>query len=277
MALARAAVLALTVLALLLAWVYFRRLRIPRPPLGIFGLWDVAVLLVGIVLMPYLYLLVPVAFASALLGLGMLSVLALASEPLVPHGRVRWMCLIGLLATDVWASIADADQQSIPIRFMVNDLLLILVIVSMSNMWAQSGLRARDAAVLGAGLAVYDLLFTAVLPITDDLIRRLAGVPFAPLVAWPTGSGAEWFSIGLGDLLLGAVFPLVMRKAFGLPAGLVALLSFCLVVLILLLAPLSGTFPVMVVVGPLMVLQFLYWKQRRGLERTTWQYLQADS
>jgi hypothetical protein len=36
------------------------------------------------------------------------------------------------------------------------------------------------------------------------------------------------------------------------------------------------TFPVMVVLGPLMVLQYLYWRHRCGQERTTWQYRQAE-
>jgi len=34
-----------------------------------------------------------------------------------------------------------------------------------------------------------------------------------------------------------------------------------------------ATFPVMVVLGPLMVLQYGYYRRQRGLERTTWQYL----
>ena len=36
------------------------------------------------------------------------------------------------------------------------------------------------------------------------------------------------------------------------------------------------TFPVMVVLGPLMVAQYLTWIWQRGTERTTWQYLQAE-
>jgi hypothetical protein len=32
----------------------------------------------------------------------------------------------------------------------------------------------------------------------------------------------------------------------------------------------------MVVLGPLMVLQYAYWRRRRGVEHTTWQYLQAE-
>ena len=35
--------------------------------------------------------------------------------------------------------------------------------------------------------------------------------------------------------------------------------------------------PVMTVLGPLMVAQYGYWIRRRGLERTTQQYLQAEA
>jgi len=49
---------------------------------------------------------------------------------------------------------------------------------------------------------------------------------------------------------------------------------------ILIISPILGLdveiFPVMVVLGPLMVLQYAYWRRRRGKERTTWQYLQAE-
>jgi hypothetical protein len=38
---------------------------------------------------------------------------------------------------------------------------------------------------------------------------------------WPSGAN-QWLSGGLGDLLLAAVFPLVMRKAFGRTARLPA-------------------------------------------------------
>jgi hypothetical protein len=44
----------------------------------------------------------------------------------------------------------------------------------------------------------------------------------------------------------------------------------------LLALPLAGTFPVMVVLGPLMVIQYVWWIRRRGTERTTRQYLQAE-
>jgi hypothetical protein len=33
----------------------------------------------------------------------------------------------------------------------------------------------------------------------------------------------------------------------------------------------------MVALGPLMVAQYLFWNRRRGSERTTWQYQQAEA
>jgi hypothetical protein len=35
-------------------------------------------------------------------------------------------------------------------------------------------------------------------------------------------------------------------------------------------------FPVMVALGPAMVLQYAYWRRRQGAERSTWQYRQAE-
>ena len=60
---AKEAVLLLSIVGLLCAWGYFRRFRISRPPLGTFGLGDVAMLLVAVVVVPFLYLIVPVVFS----------------------------------------------------------------------------------------------------------------------------------------------------------------------------------------------------------------------
>ena len=48
-----------------------------------------------------------------------------------------------------------------------------------------------------------------------------------------------WLSIGVGDLLLATVFPLTMRKGFGLRAGLAAV-AVALGALAVLLAPPAG-------------------------------------
>jgi hypothetical protein len=71
-----------------------------------------------------------------------------------------------------------------------------------------------------------------------------------------------------------------MRKAFGRPAGLLALglgLATLTGMLALLdLRVVRVTVPAMVALGPLMVAQYLFWVRRLGTERTTWQYLQAE-
>ena len=130
----------------------------------------------------------------------------------------------------------------------------ILVVVGVSNLWAQSGMKARDAALLGAGLIVYDLLFTAVLPLMGDLYGQLDGLPYAPLVAWPVEAGGQLLGIGLGDLLLATVFPLVMRKAYGRRAGLSAMLVTIAALAAVLALPaiglLRGVFPAMVGAWP---------------------------
>jgi hypothetical protein len=64
--------------------------------------------------------------------------------------------------------------------------------------------------VLGAALTVYDFEATSLLPLMNDLIGRLAGLPFAPMMTWASGAN-HWLGVGLGDLLLATVFPLVLR------------------------------------------------------------------
>ena len=44
----------------------------------------------------------------------------------------------------------------------------------------------------------------------------------------------------------------------------------------IMLSPMAALFPVMIVLGPLMVGQYGYWTWRLGPERTTAQYLQAE-
>jgi hypothetical protein len=161
---------------------------------------------------------------------------------------------------------------------VVNDLVLVAIAVGVANLWAQSGMKARDAAALGGALAVYDFIATSQLTLMTDLITRLSDLPLLPVVAWRTGDAG--LAIGLGDLLLAGVFPLVMRKAFGHAAARAALvIGVTLIGVILALIQLrviDFSVPVMVVLGPLMVVQYRFWSGRHGRERTTFEYLKAE-
>jgi hypothetical protein len=266
-----------TVAAMLLGWLYFGRYLIQRPPIGVFNLWDVALMLAGIVIVPYLYLWLPVWFVAGLLGLGALSLIYFLLEPILPHRLLIWLIVSGVLIADTGATLVFGGQSMV--FFAINNLVQLLVVVGITNSWAQSGMKARDAAILGGALVIYDYLFTALLPLMGQLFSQLQGLPFAPLVGWPL-AGGQWATIGLGDLLLATVFPLVMRKAYGRRAGLTALGLGLAAIGGLLLLPVLGwqlvIFPVMVILGPLMGLQYLYWRHRCGPERTTWQYRLAE-
>jgi hypothetical protein len=245
-----------------------------RAPVGVFNLRDVACVLGGIIAVPYLYLALPRWLVAGLLILSLSGLIYYTCEPVL---RARWsagLVTCGLVAVELaTAQLAGGTSAAF---LGANNLVLIVVIVGLANLWAQSGMRARDAAGLAAGLTVYDFIATAQLPMMGDLFRHLAGLPFSPLLAWSIDPAGHWLGLGLGDVLLAATCPLVLRKAFGRRAGLTALLLAGVALGALLLAPLPGIFPVMIVLGPLMVAQYGFWARRSGAERTTWQYRQAE-
>lgn len=250
------------------SWAYFRRYQINRPPVGVFNGQDLAITVPLLIFVQLLYLLLPLWLTAALWLLVTLSILSFTWEPLLPTRWSIWLAAIALLIVDSGAAFFWGTRQNAFLA--VNDTVLLVLVVGMTNLWAQSGMKARDTALLGMLLAPYDFIATVHLPLMDELLTRLSTLPLAPLVAW--SSAHAMASIGLGDLLLASVFPLVMRKAFGRRAGLVALGLVLGTIAVLLALPLQGGFPLMVVLGPLMGLQYLFWR-RRGPERTTGRYL----
>jgi hypothetical protein len=269
-------VLAFTAGAVLLGWLYFRNYQLARPSVGVLNLGDVAFMIGVIILIPYLYLALPLWLVAAIFALAMLSILQLLGEPLLMARWANWVFALSLVGADVWTNLRLGATSTA--FLLVNNVVLVLAVVGVTSLWAQSGIKARDVAVLGGVLALYDLIATALLPLMTDLIERLASIPFAPVVSW--GAGPERFVIGIGDLLLTTVFPLVMRKAFGRSAGIAAMAinlgAIAATMAFLQLARLEVAVPLMSGLGPLMVVQYAYWVLRRGPERTTWEYLRTE-
>jgi hypothetical protein len=265
--------LAHAVLAVVLSWAYVRRYQVKRPPVGMLNLVDVAVMMAGVIFVPYLYLYLPLWLGTLLLLSATTSIIYFILEPMLHSRAALWLLAGALVAADVLALLVSGPASAA--FFAVNNLVLVATIIGVAALWAQSGMRARDAAILGAALAVYDFIFTVRMTFMSDLITRVADLPFAPVVVWPMGNG-QWSGIGLGDLLMAAVFPLVMRKGFGRAAGRWTMASVLAALTIVLALPIQSDFPVMVVLGPLMVLQYAYWRRTRGPERTTAAYLQAE-
>ena len=261
----------------LLGWGYFRRCTIPRPPIGVVTLGDVWLMLAGIVVVPLLYLALPAWLAAGLLGLVLLGMLQLTLEP-VMGARASWLVSAALAVLDLvaWFRFGPSSAPT----FAANNLVVGAATIGVANLWTQSGLRARDAAVLAGALTVYDVLFTSQLPVMASLFGHLGALPFAPLAGWPLGHDEVWLAIGAGDLLIATAFPLVLGRAFGQTAAWLAMAlglgTLTVLLTIVSLGLTASPFPAMLGLGPVCVLQYLAWARLRGPERTTWQYRLAE-
>lgn len=272
-----AVVTALVAVATLAGWTYLRRFELLRPPIGVFDRHDVVFMLVAIVVVPMAYLALPRPVVGTILCLLALNVFWFGLEPVLRYRVLLWPAAVGLVVADVVVSVTgNAGAAWI---LVVNDLELVLLAVFVTNVLVQSGMRARDLALLVSGLAVYDVVATTWLGVMNDLLRRLATLPFAPLVAWR--EGGQWLALGLGDLLIVVLAPLVLRKAFGRTAGIVSAVTSVAAAAGMLGAVRLGWFsrpiPAMVVLGPLLLAQYAWWRLRLGGERRTWEYLELDA
>ncbi|MHA6757663.1 hypothetical protein [Streptacidiphilus sp. PAMC 29251] len=248
---------------------YLGRVRMPRPPVGVYTSGDVAVLCVGVVLAPFLYLDLPGVAVSALFGLVFCSAVQFTLAPLLAGPRAWALALAATAATGACAVAGLSSASRIG-----TDAVLALAVVGVANLWTQSGLRSAQVAVFAAVLACYDLAATGLTDVTGRFAAQVQNRPFAPLLAL-TG-GAKPVGVGLGDLLLLVLFPLVATKAFGRAAGwwaaAVGLLVTSTVSLLFGLGLLASGFPLLTALGPLIVLQHLFWTRRLGAERSTVQW-----
>jgi hypothetical protein len=248
---------------------YFTHVPLARPTIGTLELGDVAILFALIVLAPCLYIVLPPAAVSAAVCLGLVSSLLLILEPMI--GRARWPVVLALLAID-GTFVATGSPTA---ACAANDALAVLALAAIANIWAQSGMRARDAALLAAALTVYDPVATAWLGVTGRLFSHIGSAPFAPLLAWPATHGHAYV-LGAGDVLVAALLPAVITKAYGRRQGgfaaAAALISVAAVVAISAAHEFSGVVPVMVVLGPVAVGCWLVCHRRQPRERTTYEY-----
>jgi hypothetical protein len=277
------AVSLLVVLVFLLAttgggWLYFRRVRINRPPVGVVNLRDALVLVGMLIVMPYLYLELPLFVVTGLLAVIVLTALSMTLEPFVRHAPTLWTLCLGAVAADI--ALAHSRGVSSEPFLLLNNAILCVVVIGAANLWAQSGMKAREIAVLATVLTCYDIIATWHLQVMTDVFQRLGRIPLVPVVAWGISDPTTALRLGLGDLLMLTVTPLVLRKAFGLRAGLIALGS-SVTVLAVLLALLTAqvitvSIPVMGVLGPMIVAQYWYWRRTAGAERPTREYLRVE-
>ncbi|MEU6442264.1 hypothetical protein [Streptomyces sp. NPDC047046] len=251
---------------------YFARVRMPRPPVGKYEAPDVLVVMAVVMVAPLLYLELPRTAVAVVFGLVLCAALQFTLAPLLGGGGGRGglrAAVLAVLAVAATGGLALADRTLAVL--VLTDVLLAIAVVGVAAMWAQSGFRSVHAAWFAGLLAVYDLVATALTSVMDRFAAQVMGLPFAPLLAVTRGDPPV--ALGLGDLLLIVLFPLVAAKAYGraaaLLAGALGVLASSAISVLFATGTLTGAFPLMVVLGPLIVAQHLHWRRRLGRERTT--------
>ncbi|MFD4762382.1 hypothetical protein ACFWOJ_26990 [Streptomyces sp. NPDC058439] len=205
---------------------YFRRVTLPRPAVGAFNGNDMVIMMGFVVALPFLYLSLPGWLLPPVLGLTLAGGLAVGYGPVVRRGLVRWSLIVGLLAADWLAARTAEDDPTHALPYwLINSVVIMMMAVGAANLNAQGGLKLRHISRFALALAVYDLFFATVVPLTQKLFDAVQGYAFAPSAGLRMGEfGAV---LGMGDLLVYALFTTVAYKAYGrsgltLALGLVA-------------------------------------------------------
>ncbi|MCO6005223.1 hypothetical protein NE236_09520 [Actinoallomurus purpureus] len=267
----------------LAAVLYFRKVRIPRPPVGTFNSRDIVVMMGFVLAIPFLYLALPGAALPVVLGLVFAGGLTVGYQPVVARGLLRWSAILTLLAADVTTRLLLGWDS--PVYWLANSCVVGLMVISATNLNVQGGMRLRNVAWFVLLLGVYDLTFATVLPLSQELADAVQGYPFAPSAGLRVGGlGAV---IGMGDLLAYSLYTTAAYKAYG-RAGLRTALPLVVVfgALVPAVAPpvvdwLTGhtpsLIPAQVCFAPAAFIGFLVLR-RRGPERRMRDYLaRADA
>lgn len=264
-----------------LAMLYFRKVRVERPPIGTFNFRDITTLLVFILLLPFLYAALPALAITCFLCVTFAGSLSFGYRPLV-RPWLLWL-LIGLL---VGANIYESHRMlgTVPgwqVWWIELDILVIAAVVAVSNLYIQGGMRLQHVVYFVLGLAVYDVFSSLVINVTAVLVSNFLGQPLDPMFGMRFGLNN--YAIGIGDLLLYAVFTIACYKAYGKVAARLAVgisIFFGAAV-----PPFAGYLltltdfrqdilvPSQAFFAPAALLAYLWMRRRYGRERTMGEYL----
>jgi hypothetical protein len=270
------------VLAVLAALIFFRRIELQRPTVGTFNGRDIVVLFVFIATLPVLYLAVPHLMLTCFLCLTFASALYIGYRPVLPPGL---LCLgiAALLGADI--ALAAVMNQSVGLwqgYWIANSAMVMLGVAAIANLYIQGGMRLRHVAWFALGLAVYDPLFSFVIPVTDKLAARFDGFALDPSMGFRFGPHIQ--NIGVGDLLVFTLFVLAAYRGYGRRAAWVCAAAVVVVggIMPIVVGSLGAglnpgggfVIPVQTFFGPVAFLLYL-WLRHRGAEAPRWQSAQA--
>lgn len=252
---------------------YLRHFAVQRPPIGVLTRGDVVFFGVAVVVMPFAYAHLPAVVVSAILGLVLAVAIQTAGQPVL-GGRPAGAAALLLVAADVAPHAFHAGTAGT----YVNDAVVAIAVIGVANLWVQTGITTGLVAASAAVLALYDFFATYVSSLSADFLHRIRVLPFAPVVNIIAAHG-QAAAVGLGDVLIMTVWPLALAKAYGYGSaaaagglGLATLVSVQIGYWQHWIA-MTTLVPFMTLFGPVIVVQYLILRSRRGPGRTTRQWL----
>jgi hypothetical protein len=263
------------------ALLYFRKVRLERPPIGTFNGRDIGILLTFVTVLPFLYAALPGWAITSLLALTFASALWIGYRPVLGQTG-SWLCIGLLIGANIWTSRTMLGTTAgWQLWWAELSLLVGLAAIAVANLYVQGGMKVRHVAWFGLAIGVYDLIFNSVYPLTNKLVQEFLGQPLDPSLGMRFGIAN--FAVGIGDLLIFALFTVIVYKAYGTQA---ARIAFGLVVVfgavLPSLVPLAINFvdartdvvvPAQTFFGPAAFLCYLWMKRHYGRERTMAEYL----
>ncbi len=205
-----------------IAVIYFRRVRLERPPVGVFNSRDILMVLCLLTSLPFLYLIVPSVVLTGFLILTFSSALYIALRPFL-RPRYLWPLIIALLIINIIVTETLLGTRSgWQLYWVVTDAIVLVAIVGVSNLYVQGGMRLRHVAWFALFLACYDAFFSLVVPLSLQLADRFEGQPLDPSIGFTMGPYSA--NLGIGDLLVFTLFIVSAYKGFGRRGIVVALL-----------------------------------------------------
>lgn len=196
-----------------LAVVYFQRIRLERPAIGVFNMRDVAIIMFFIVSLPLLYVILPPVVLTGFLVLTFVCALYIGLRPFV-RDRILWPLIVTLITLNIIiAHTLLGTQIGWQVYWLLTSFMVLIAAVGVANLYVQGGMRMRHVAWFALALGVYDGVFAFVFPLTQKLADRFEGLPLDPSIGFKMGPLAA--NIGLGDLLIYGLFTVAAYKAYG--------------------------------------------------------------
>jgi hypothetical protein len=174
--------------AMLGGWGFFRRYRVVGPPLGVVNLADVAIMLAFIVVVPYLFLTLPLWAVALVFGVAVLSALYSTLVPMLP--------LFPMIAWPIGAEgAAHAGSGAVLSRILgvgLGDVLLATVFpLTMRKAFGRAAGLVAMAVTLVAVVGALVLLSAGLVTTGIPLMSFLGPLMVAQYAYWRRTRGGE--------------------------------------------------------------------------------------